>query len=268
MAIYNKAQKQLLLDDLNAKNPDAALKFTLDNVTFSLPKAIDHPKYNTMVMVRARQGHGYVAEQPAMYNRLDLGLLFKNFTPMLTVPNIGLVSQGVKNINGRYGLNLEAEDVVDYYIYRDQKFTLAAKPNCYQYVGSCTMLYSPQKRVLEDLIVNPVMSCLNHPVPLDGRLCAKMVVYGLDFTRARPLFDKMKAGSMSVGDNLSKGYSAEVVAVMSSLGFPAWDFTGAQWTPKKVSAVADANKRFTDLIHITQVNDRGISGDIYLHFNR
>lgn len=270
MPLYSKSQQQLLLDDFNAKNGSAVAPLTVDNAIFSTPKAIKQllpTDPNTSVTVRARQGRGYAGETEITYTRLDLATLFKNQTPVLTLPNINVLSKGLANLNGRYGLNLTVDDIVDYNLYSGNKFTLRVKPACLQYVGSVTALYAPQRLVLDDLVVNPVIDCMKHPVRLDGRLCAKMVAWSYDFTDHAPLLTAMTAGSMSQGDNLAKGYSQNIVQLMMTMGFPQWDFTAAQWAVKTVASVKDANPLFDKVIVITNVNDSKIAGDIYLHYN-
>lgn len=269
MPIYNKSQEELLLASYNAANVGAVKPLTLDNAKFGKPKPLAQKEPtdpNTAVVVRARQRRGYAGKQTIPYSRLDLGLLFKNAKPQMTLPSCPSVAKAVNNINGRFGLNLREEDVVDYAITPNAAFTLQVKPTCLQYVGSATFYFVPGKLVLQDLVVTTALDAQKHPVALDGRKCAKMLTYGLDFTEHRALIQAFTEGSMSTGDNLTLGRSDELVKLLASKGIPKWDYRGAKVRFANTADVPDANTVYDRCMIISNIDDKAISGDMYLHF--
>lgn len=270
MPIYSKTQEQYLLDELNRLNPGAALPASALNVVFGKPvslaaSAAGEP--NARVKVRAKQRRGYVGEQEFDYEQLDIATYFKNIDLRITLPGITKLRQAIVNINGRYGLNLVPTDVEDVTLVPSKKITLRMSPSCLQFKGSAEVLYKPGALDLNTLIVNKALSALKHPVEIDGRKCSKMLSWGIDFTDYRPQLQAMLVGGLSGGANQTSGRSDELVNLMVALGFPRWNYQGAKWAVQPTTAVADCNKQYDMVGIVSNVNDPGVSGDIYLHYN-
>lgn len=271
MALYSQSQQQYLVDAINARNPGAIDLLTLKNCFIGKPKVITQ-KFptdpNTEITVRGRPGSGYNGSQTFRYTRLSLSDLFKNMTPVITMPNIGTTLQAVANINGRYGLNLLPEDVVSYYLYRNSLSPLRVYGTCLQYVGSVNIKYVPGPYSLEELVVNNVLDVMKHPIdPDEGKKCGTMLAYGIDFTEEYSLLNAFTAGALGTGVNFTSGRSQALVDMMVSHGLPSWSFIGARAQIKTTASEPRANKMFDRVLVITLVDDPDVAGDWLLHYN-
>lgn len=270
MPIYSKPQEQYLLEEFNKRNPDAVMPVDESNVVFGKPVAIEPEKPgdpNARVMLRAKQRRGYVGNQSFDYTQLDIGTLFKNISPRVSLPNITKLSAAVQHINGKYGLNLRTSDVEEVTLVANKKFIFRMSPSCLQWRGTVEMLYKPGPLDLGQLVVNKKLDVLAHPVAIDGRRCAKMLSWGIDYTENRPLIQSITAGGLSGGANQQSGRTALLINMMMSHGFPEWNFVGSKWAVFSTAAIEDCNKQYDMVAIISNVDDSAISGDIYLHYN-
>ena len=269
MPIYNMSQEQYLLDEFNKKNPDAAMPVTALNVVFGKPTPLEGApgEPNAQVMLRAKQRRGYLGNQIFDFEQLDIGVYFKNINVRVSLPNITKLSQAINHLNGKYGLNLRAGDLEEVTLTPNKKFTLRTSPNCLQFRGTVEAIYKPGPLDLNQLVVNKKLDVLAHPVPIDGRRCAKMLSWGIDFTDDRTLLQAMTVGGLSGGVNQQSGRSDELVNLMVARGFPRWDYAGAKWSVMPTASVEDCNKQYDQVAIVSNVDDPGISGDIYLHYN-
>lgn len=278
MPIYSKSQKQFLFDAINAVSPGAITPVDLDNATFGVPKAItpktaDDP--NTEITLRGRQGRGYIGVQTYRYKRLSLNDIFKNMVPQVTGPNAyGYLTSVAKktafaqNLNGRYGLNLVSDDIPDQYIYLNINNTVRVLPTCVQYTGTITFMSVLGKNNLEELVLNDILPIMVHPIDITlGKRCATILGYGVDFTEDPQVMTSIVNGSMSVGTNVTSGFSDNLVALMVSRGLPSFDYTGAKVTRRTTAQEPRANKRFDNVLVITNVTDPQVAGDWLLHYN-
>ncbi|ANZ50331.1 putative virion structural protein [Erwinia phage vB_EamM_Phobos] len=278
MPLYSKSQQQFLLDAINAVSPGAIMPADLENCTFGDPRAItaklpEDP--NTEITLRGRQGRGYIGVQTYRYRRLSLNDLFKNFIPQVTAPTaygwlntVAKRTAFAQNLNGRYGLNLVADDIPENYIYLNLENTLAVKATCVQYTGSIRFMSIRGKNNLEDMVLNDLLPVMNHPVDvaLDKKAIG-MLTYGYDFTEEPQLMKGFVNGSMSVGANFTSGYSAALMDLLSDRGLPTFDFTGAKITRKATTAEPRSNSRFDWVLVITDIQDAQVGGDCLLHYN-
>lgn len=270
MPIYSKPQEQYLLEEFNKRNPGAVMPVDESNVVFGKPVAIEPEKPgapNARVMLRAKQRRGYVGNQSFDYTQLDIGTLFKNISPRVSLPNITKLSAAVQHINGKYGLNLRTSDVEEVTLVANKKFIFRMSPSCLQWRGTVEMLYKPGPLDLGQLVVNKKLDVLAHPVAIDGRRCAKMLSWGIDYTENRPLIQSITAGGLSGGANQQSGRTALLINMMMSHGFPEWNFVGSKWAVFSTAAIEDCNKQYDMVAIISNVDDSAISGDIYLHYN-
>ncbi|QVW28662.1 hypothetical protein pEaSNUABM8_00165 [Erwinia phage pEa_SNUABM_8] len=278
MALYSLSQRQFLYDAINAENPGAIMPMDLDNANFGVPKAITPTASgaNTEITVRGRQGRGYVGVQTFRYKRLSLNDLFRNMTPQVTAPNaygwLNVPSKRLafaQNLNGRYGLNLEADDIPEQYIYLNLSNTLRVNASCIQYTGTITFMSIRGKNNLEELVVNDILLALSHPT--DAKLDKKymgFLTYGEDFTDEVQVMASFKDGRLDVGGNFDSGYTTNLMATLVARGIPAFDPTGASIKRYKTTALPAANQAYDNVLYITQIQkDANVIGECMLHYN-
>ena len=278
MPLYSKSQQQFLLDAINAVSPGAIMPADLANTTFGVPKAIHQvlpEDPDTEITLRGRQGRGYIGIQTYRYKRLSLNDLFKNFVPQVTAPTaygwlttVAKKTAFAQNLNGRYGLNLTADDIPDQYVYLSEENVLAVNATSVQYKGSIRFMSTQGKNNLEDQLLNDILEAIKHPIePSLEKRCATMLGYGIDFSEEVQLMQGLVNGSMSVGANFTSGLSDALVASMVSRGLPSFDYTGAKITQKLTSAEPRANKMYDRVLVISGLNDPQLAGDWLLHYN-
>lgn len=277
MAIYSQSQRQYLFDAINAENPGAIMPMGLNNALIGTPKVIAPTETgaNTEIVIRGRQGRGYAGGQTFRYKRLSLNDLFKNMTPTVTSPQAygALYTEPkklafVQNVNARYGLNLEAGDIPDIYVYLNNKNTVNVLATCVQYTGGFTFNSVKGKNALEEGILDDVLSVLKHPIEAkDKKLCVTMLGYGHDFTDEPQIMQSFVNGRMDVGANFTSGASDNLVTLLVSRGLPSFDYTGASIKRVKTTAESRANKLYDNVLVITNVNDPYVGGDWLLHYN-
>ena len=270
MPIYTKSQRRYAIEEINRHNPGAVFPMTETNVIFGTPKAIpvQPDGCNAEVIVRARQRRDYIGNQVFRYPRLDLAVYFKNVTPIITLPNITKANQATVNINGRYGLNLIADDIEPVTLVAGEKFILRMTDKCLQFHGSVECIYRPAPYNLGELIVNPSIIELLHPLdPKLGKLCAKLIGYNIDFSDHYTFLQSIREGGLSGGENQLLGRTEALLDLMEAKGFPRWNPLGAKYKIYNTTAIADSNQQYDKVAVITEVNDPNIGGDFYLHFN-
>lgn len=278
MPLYSQSQQEYLLNAINAESPGAIIPAFPANTTFGVPKAIAQKVAtdpNTEITLRGRQGRGYIGTQTYRYTRLSLNDLFKNFVPQVTAPDaygwlttVAKKTAFAQNINGRYGLNLVADDIPDQYITLNVENVLTVNASCVQYVGSIRFKSVRGKLSLDDLVVNDVLPVLTHPIDVnDQKRCATMLSYGIDFTDEPQVMTGIAVGRLDVGPNVANGMTANLLAVMTTKGLPNFDTTGASIKRLKTTADSRANTRYDNVLVITGMNDANVDGDWLLHYN-
>lgn len=277
MALYSLTQRQFLYDAINAENPGAIEPLALTNAIIGTPKAIavQPSGANTEITIRGRQGRGYTGVQTFRYKRLSLNDLFKNITPQVTAPNAyGYLYTDAKklafaqNINGRYGLNLEAADIPDVYVNLNVKNTVTVKATCIQYTGSITFMSVKGKNDLEVLVVNDILDELHHPVePSLQRKSAEMLSYGQDFSDELQLMTSFVDGRLDIGANWDSGATTNLLLVFAGRGLPQFDITKASIKRVKANTDNRSNGMSDMLLIISGMNDPQVAGDWLLHYN-
>lgn len=271
MALYSQSQQQYLLDAINKANPDAALPASLDNCIIGIPRAIAQKlptDPNTEITIRGRQRRGYNGSRTFQYTRLSLSDLFKGITPIITLPGISRMQVAVKNLNGRYGLNLLPEEVINYLFYNQQYVNLVTNGESLQWIGSARCRYVPGKLDLEEMVVNNILDELNHPIDLKHeKKCSTMLGYGIDFSDSKVFLLTLTTGSLSSGANFTTGRSQVLQDLMVSRGLPAWDMTNAKVQVMAPASDTRAKTSYDRIVKITNVLDPGVEGDWLLHFN-
>lgn len=279
MALYSLSQRQFLYNAINAENPGAIEPMGLNNADIGVPKAIAPTPSgaNTEITIRGRQGRGYVGVQTFRYKRLSLNDLFRNMSAQVTAPNaygwLNVASKKLafaQNLNGRYGLNLVADDIPDQYIYLNLMNTLSVKAGCIQYIGSVNFMSIRGRNNLEELVVNDILLALNHPLDAkDGKKCLTLLVYGEDFTDEVQVMNSFKNGRLDVGSNFDQGYTANLMATLVARGLPAFDPTSVTITRWKTTQYAGANTMYDNVLVLSDIlNDPAVGGSgCMLHYN-
>jgi hypothetical protein len=123
MALYPKQSLQMLVDLINAANPNLPVPVTTTNVLYGTPTAITPTGgniQNTSIKVTAVAASKYIGNTTLTYRRLDFGTLFRSlpiviykYSPALTGQSPYKISDLLPAINAKYGLNLTTADVVD-----------------------------------------------------------------------------------------------------------------------------------------------------------
>lgn len=272
MPIYNKSPKALLLDKMNAANL-ASYPLTETNCTLDPPKAISTTKegFNTEITVRGIQYRGYVGSVTFRYTRLNLATLFKNTPLIVDAPGVWLLSQAVKNINARYGLNLTTSDINDSTIYDGWTFNMNASAKSLQYVGGVQGRYLNAGYRLNDVIYDRNLSTYVHPIDsadvAQGYKSGAMMAFGIDFTLEGNIIDALVDGPMGTGVNFTSGASTALVQTMVGYGLPSWDFSAARIDHYGKGVVAKANPNYDKVAVISGIVDNNLRGPIYLHYN-
>lgn len=271
MALYSESQQQYLLDAINKENPDAVLPADLSNCIIGKPRAIVKvlpTDPNTEITIRGRQRRGYNGSQTFRYTRLSLADLFKNIVPIITLPGIYYMQQAVKNINGRYGLNLVDDEVINYRIYSQSASTLTTNGESLQWTGSARVIYKPGKWDLEELVANNILDVMSFPIdPEQDKKCATMLGYGIDFSEEGTFLQTISNGTLSLGPNFTSGRSAVLSDLMLQAGLPAWDMKGAKVSNVRPSQDPRANPMYDRVLVISNVFDLNVDGDWLLHYN-
>jgi len=272
MAIYSKSPKALLLDEMNRANA-APYPLTENNCKVGSPVVIaTTPEgYNTEIVVSGIQFRGYIGSVTFRYKRLDLALLFKNFTMTFDAPAISTVLQGLANINARYGLNFTADDLNNRSFYDKLNFPVVANPKSLQYVGTANARYVNVGYRLNDVIYERNLNTYRHPLSSadvqSGLRSASMLSFGLDLTDEFNMLTAMKDGPMGTGPNFTSGNSAALVATLVGRGFPNFDYSKASIATYAQGVVAAARPGYQKVTVISDIVDNNIKGPIYLHYN-
>jgi len=123
MGLYTKTSQQMLFDLLNASNPSMPFPVSSSNVKFGTVSTVTPSGgaiQDTAVKVIALPGSPYVGNQALTYRRLNATVLFRSvplridlYSSANTSTSPYKMSQLLPYINAKYGLNLQASDIVD-----------------------------------------------------------------------------------------------------------------------------------------------------------
>jgi hypothetical protein len=111
---FTKTGQEILVDQINADNPAAAL--TTAKVQFSAPWSnyeADKATYNTVVMITPVLGQGFTGPVRYPYNRIDLATLVTDSNRSLDAGTAVHLSDMIDRINTALGVKLESPTVAD-----------------------------------------------------------------------------------------------------------------------------------------------------------
>lgn len=159
----NKASDLLVIDLINVAN---STSLTDGQVTIGTPTALssDPDNYNTSAPAHAIKGSGYIGGVTVKYNRLDIGLLFKNIAVNVNALSATTTTGLLQTLNEKYGLGLSAADVVDNPISTATTpitHTIQIAANSLAYTGSVTTTIGEDPEVGERLNTVILITNLN-----------------------------------------------------------------------------------------------------------
>lgn len=116
MSDLTKTAKELFYALVNDANAALSAKPLADtNVSLSAPTSGTFGEKNTKVTITALADQGYSGTVDVTYNRLDIATLFSDasLTASIEGDSFTNASDLLTDLNSRYGLNLQASDIVE-----------------------------------------------------------------------------------------------------------------------------------------------------------
>lgn len=168
MAIYSKPSKQMVIDLINAGNPN--LPFKINETDFELLDltAIDTlPNgHNTSIRLVAKPNTNYVGNLILTYRRLNVANIFRNLVPTIDywVPNTGANSTQLTTstelhpkLGDKYGFLFEAGmwnsvPLSGYHGVRGDTFAITALPDNWAFIGTVLAKWNIGQQSLESLL--------------------------------------------------------------------------------------------------------------------
>lgn len=168
MAIYSKPSKQMVIDLINAGNPN--LPFKINETDFELLdlKSIDTlPNgHNTSIRIVAKPNTNYVGNLILTYRRLNILNVFRNMVPVIDywVPNTGANSNQLitsselhSKLGDKYGFLFEAGmwssvALSGYHGVRGDTFTISALAANWAFIGTISAKWNIGQQSLESLL--------------------------------------------------------------------------------------------------------------------
>ena len=151
-------------------NRDNASNIVEEQVVFAAPLVNPDAGIvrNTKLTLTAVPGKGFRNSVTVWYNRIDLGVLFKNIDA-----NVGLaVTEGMTTdaliplINAKYGTDFEVADFVQQPLVvsdATQTVVLAADATNVAYIGEFTIKYGSEEVALDSVVLITTLSGFNYP---------------------------------------------------------------------------------------------------------
>jgi hypothetical protein len=179
MAIYSKTTKQMMVDLINAGNPQLPFPINETDFEFGLPEVIADPGngHNTRIRITAKPNTNYVGNVQLTYRRLDVGRIFRNMTLEVSrwVANTGangspliLLSSLYPLYSEKYGFNFAVGEWGDGNLsglngIRGDVFNIAPIANNLAFVGNVQGKWTIGERTLESLLSVDVVAGRRYP---------------------------------------------------------------------------------------------------------
>lgn len=231
MAIYSKTPKQLVVDLINAGNPQLPFLVTEADFNFSIPEVITDPGngHNTRIRIMAKPNTNYTGNLLVTYRRLDIGRIFKNMTLsvqkwMANTGANGTVLLTLKDIfplfSDKYGFNFIPEDWTDrnltgYNGVRGDLFTIAPVANNLAFVGTVNGRWDIGERTLESLLAVDQIPGRRFPggndftVPAARKYWMLPDTHDIDFTEQAAVLENGNLTNQYIGYGWSSYYTAQ-----------------------------------------------------------
>lgn len=182
----NKPSVDLIIDLINVAN-STSLNNT--KISFEAPSVLtdDPNNHNTGVKVVAIQGSGYIGDVDVTYNRLDIGLLFKNIALNLDVTSPTTTADLLPKLNSKYGLGLTIDDIEDNAVDMSgsgpHSHVIVMKTTSLAYIGQVTTTIGPDPEVgerLDTVILQTNLNGLLYPNSDTTKAQAREYSWGID----------------------------------------------------------------------------------------
>ena len=297
MGKYNKPSDVLVLDLINETNTDAdtgvSIGITSGQVVFGKPTVVAPAEgidWNTLMRVTATRSSPYVGSVDLLYDRLDIGKLFKNIAVNLDVKGATKTSDLLARLNTRYGLSIDAKEVVENTVAtRDDDHpvvthTIVIADTSMTYIGELAVTIGEDADVGERLnlvITKPRLDGLHYPVDDTEKGQAYIYSYGVDCNAIRTFLQTLAAG-VDVDDSaLAKELNKVVPELWVADDTQSVDYnvngakviyagaTRPQGVDPDKNPAKDANTSYSQVV-IVQLDDTkcaNFAGELYLHFN-
>ncbi|WNT47956.1 virion structural protein [Salmonella phage SPLA3] len=274
MINYAKPSNELVFDLINRDNPDLPVKVSpancyVEKVTKVAVNAASNNR-NTSARLRGIQGSGFRDAITVYYDRVDLARLL----PWGTNANAQFVTFDAPNLHAAfsvlldtYGVNFSAVDLSNYslggistpnYTSTVPIIATTASP---AYVGSTGLRYNRGLPVLDTSIKDEVLNAIQEPIsPALGKKCIDLLTYGIDFTAYKNLLT-VDASGLPQWAGLRK--------VLDDLGIPNYAGPLNSNTVQDVptSTAQFANKSYDRVVIQTGIDEEGVKGVAYYHYN-
>jgi len=214
MAIYSKTSKQMVVDLINAGNPNLPFPINATDFEFSTPEVITDPGngHNTRIRVMAKPNTNYVGNVVVTYRRLTMSYVFRNMT--LQVQNWiantganGTVLTTVRSLlplyKDKYGFNFVPEEFTDgnltgYHGIRGDAFNITPLATNLAFIGSVNARWDIGERTLESLLPVDQVQGRRYPGGNDFSGAHKYWVtpdgFDVDFTSDAAFLDAFTVG--------------------------------------------------------------------------
>ncbi|QVW28664.1 hypothetical protein pEaSNUABM8_00167 [Erwinia phage pEa_SNUABM_8] len=274
MLNYAKPSNELVFDLINRDNPNLPIKVDASNCYVekitTVPVNAASNNRNTSARLRGVQGSGFRDAITVYYDRVNLSRLM----PWGTAVQTQFVTFDAPTLHAAfavlldtYGINFAAIDITNYALsgVSSPNYTstvnISALGTSPAYVGSTAARYSRGLPVLDTSVKVDGLDALKAPVdPALNKKCVDMLTYGIDFTAYKNLLT-VDASGLPQWAGLRK--------VLDDLGIPAYAGPLNSNTVQDVatSTAQFANKSYDRVVIQTGIDETGIKGVAYYHYN-
>ncbi|AWN08866.1 putative virion structural protein [Salmonella phage SPAsTU] len=274
MINYAKPSNELVFDLINRDNPNLPVKVSPDNCYVEkitqVPVNAASNNRNTSARLRGIQGSGFRDAITLFYDRVSLTRLF----PWGTAAQAQFVTFDAPNLHSAfsvlldtYGVNFSAIDITNYGLNGvsspnyTSTTTLNALGTSPAYTGSVNVRYNRGLPVLDTSVKVDVLDAIQEPIlPSLGKKCIDMLTYGIDFTAYKNLLT-VDASGLPQWAGLRK--------VLDDLGVPSYAGPLNSNTVQDVatSTAQFANKSYDRVVIQTGIDEAGVKGVAYYHYN-
>ncbi|EIT8858666.1 hypothetical protein L3Q90_002575 [Salmonella enterica subsp. enterica serovar Enteritidis] len=274
MINYAKPSNELVFDLINRDNPNLPIKASpancyVEKVT-QVPVNAASNNRNTSARLRGIQGSGFRDAITVYYDRVNLARLL----PWGPSVQAQFVTFDAPNLHSAfsvlldtYGVNFSAIDIQNYslagantpnYTNTQNIVALSTSP---AYIGSATLRYNRGLPVLDTSVKSDVLNAIQEPIsPSLGKKCIDLLTYGIDFTAYKNLLT-VDASGLPQWAGLRK--------VLDDLGIPNYAGPLNSNTVQDVptSTAQFANKSYDRVVIQTGIDEEGVKGVAYYHYN-
>lgn len=274
MLSYKKPSDELVFDLINLANPQLKTPLNKNNVVLEkLEKVTANAasnNRNTRARLRGVQGMGYTDSVTLYYDRIDLAAIL----PLRSQSKAGFTSftgatvhSVLAAIEEAFGIKFSTADLANTGLAGsgsanyEGAVTLTSQAQSPAYTGSGQVRFYRGLPVLDTSITKDVLDTITHPIdPLLGKKCISLLTFGIDFTSYKNLLNVTSAGLPNW---------AGLRQVLDQLGIPQYDGPLNSNTVQDVatSGLPSANKNFDRVVVQTDIDNAGVKGVAYYHYN-